>query len=159
MEHNACDNIYSSPGIWNPRVLDYDYARTRSRPHVTRHFERGYIVAEHFAEQIAKRRHASGRLLETAFREHVEKWKKETRHWSSITKMIAHPSYLRIIGLSGMSSGHRLERLLLHELHEEPDHWFAALTAITGEDPVRPRNNFDGAVKAWLAWGQRKGLV
>jgi len=96
---------------------------------------------------------------ERLFREEAERWKTETMHWSSITKKIAHPSYLRIIGLA--KEYHEVLRLLLRELQEEPAYWFPALTAITGAnpDPVQPQHDFDEAVKAWLAWGRRKGIL
>ncbi len=73
--------------------------------------------------------------------------------------MIAHPSYLRIIGLSNLSTRNDVERLLLLELQDEPDHWFAALTAITGEDPVSPEHDFDEAVAAWIEWGRHNGVI
>ena len=41
------------------------------------------------------------------------------------------PSYQRIIGL-----GSAVVPLLLRELERQPDHWFWALKAITGADPV-----------------------
>jgi len=47
----------------------------------------------------------------------------------------------------------------LLEIQEEPDHWFAALTAITGEGPVQPQHDFDEAVEAWLEWGRQKGII
>jgi hypothetical protein len=98
-------------------------------------------------------------VLEQSFREQVERWKNETGHLSSVLKAIVHPSYLRIIGLARNSSGHEIERLLLRELETEPDHWFAALTAITGEDPVRPEHDFDDAVGAWLSRGRERGIL
>jgi hypothetical protein len=97
--------------------------------------------------------------LAARFRREVEIWKEATAPLSSIAKMVAHPSYLRIIGLARHSIGHELERLLLKELQSEPDHWFDALVAITGEDPTRPDQDFDEAVEAWLQWGRTRGLV
>jgi hypothetical protein len=97
--------------------------------------------------------------LERLFREQAERWKKDTQHWSSVTKMLAHPSYLRIVGLAREATGNEIERLLLEELEAEPDYWFYALTAVTGEDPVQPQDDFDGAVNAWLEWGRRKGYI
>ena len=97
--------------------------------------------------------------LERKFHEHAEKWKSETRHSSSIIKMISHPSYLRIIGLAATAKKGDVERLLIQELQTEPDHWFAALTAITGIDPIEPQHDFDQAVTAWVEWGRREGLI
>jgi hypothetical protein len=100
-------------------------------------------------------------VLEYLFHKHVEKWKNDTQHWSSVTKMIAHPSYLRIIGLASESLEHEIERWLLRELKDDPDYWFDALTALVGdqENPVQPQDDFDGAVNAWLEWGRKKGYV
>jgi hypothetical protein len=97
--------------------------------------------------------------LESSFREQAERWKSDTQHWSSVSKMLAHPSYLRIIGLARLSTGNEIERLLLNELKTEPDYWFDALTAITGENPVQPANDFDESVNAWLEWGREKGII
>jgi hypothetical protein len=146
---------YLPKGVRGYRARDYKFARDMARPHVGR----GYEVAEHFAKLIASRSRTSRDFdFVTAFREHVAIWKNETGHLSSVTKAIAHPSYLRIIGLSGCSSNHALERLLLSELDHDPDHWFAALVAITGQDPVKPEHDFDEAIGAWLEWGRQKGI-
>ena len=76
-----------------------------------------------------------------------------------MTQMFAHPSYLRIIGMAGHFPNFEVERALLRELQTEPDYWFDALTAITGEDPVLDEHDFDGAVNAWLEWGRNKGII
>ena len=97
--------------------------------------------------------------LENQFKEQVERWKEDTQLWSSVTKMLAHPSYLRVIGLARKSNGTQIERLLLKELESEPDYWFDALTAITGKNPVKPEYDFDQSVEAWLEWGRQKGII
>lgn len=97
--------------------------------------------------------------IDHLFRQEADCWKDETRHWSSVKRRFGHPSYLRIIALAKYSTNNELERLLLQELREDPDHWFDALTAVTGEDPIRPEYNFDEAVDAWLEWGRKKGIT
>ena len=143
------------------RERDYAYARMRAMlPKRGRRVERGYDIARHFAKVIAARfRKKEDSTLAESFREQVDRWKLDTGHMSSLRKAISHPSYLRIIGLANESSGFELERLLLHELESEPDHWFPALTAITGENPIRPEHDFDEAVAAWLDWGRAKGII
>ena len=50
--------------------------------------------------------------------------------------------------------------LILAELRRETDHWFWALEAISGENPV-PRElagDVEAAASAWLRWGQERGL-
>ena len=106
-----------------------------------------------------RRQPDTSQRLESLFREQVTTWKRETGHLSSVTKARSHPSYLRIIGLARSSSGRKLERLLLKELESEPDHWFDALTAITGANPVEPEHDFDEAVGAWLSWGRERGII
>ena len=141
------------------RASDYAYARERvALPKRHRTAERGYEVATHFAEVIAASRKETSDV-ESKFHEHVAKWKRETGHLSSLTKALTHPSYLRIIGLSRISTGLELERLLLKELESEPDHWFAALSAITGEDPVKETDDFEKSVEAWLSWGRNAGII
>ena len=117
-----------------------------------------YERANHIAGIIIDRRPKPQKsFLELST--HIEKWKSDTNHWSSITKMLAHPSYLRIIGLSKHCYEYEVEKALLLELATEPDYWFAALTAITGADPIRPEQDFDEAVDAWLTWGREKGII
>lgn len=88
------------------------------------------------------------------FRVLAEKWISETEHTSSIKKACMHPAYQRIIGM-----GRNAIPLLLRELQDNPDHWFWALHAITGEDPGQDEDTFDGAVRAWLRWGREKGFI
>ena len=49
--------------------------------------------------------------------------------------------------------------LILSELKRKPGHWFWALKAVTGEDPVLPeqRGRIKEMTKAWLQWGHRQG--
>ena len=162
--HKSYVNCKSRALPWYPDKVflegDYAFASTRARVPI-RGFRvgRGYALASHFAAVIAARRQPETKELLRSFRDQVIRWKNETGHLSSITKAIAHPSYLRIIGLARDSAGREIERLLLRELESEPDHWFAALTAVTGEDPVRPEHDFDEAVEAWLAWGHDEGII
>jgi hypothetical protein len=140
------------------RERDYIYARKRvslSRTHAGQVYE----IPRGLAERLRARRQSRSLSLAASFNEQVRRWKDETAHLSSEAKAISHPSYLRIIGLAKDSSGHELERLLLHELETEPDLWFAALSAVTGEDPVNSEYDFDESVEAWLRWGREKGIV
>jgi hypothetical protein len=69
--------------------------------------------------------------IQQRFRELVAQWKEETRFLSSIHDMVSHAAYLQIIGM-----GKEAVPLLLDELRREPDHWFVALQAITGTNPI-----------------------
>lgn len=67
-----------------------------------------------------------------------------------------HPAYQRIIGM-----GPAALPLILREMERRPDHWFWALQAITGTDPVTvgARGNMRGMAAAWVAWGKDNGLT
>ena len=82
-----------------------------------------------------------------------DKWHEERGIASSLTQIVACPSYLRIIGM-----GKKAVPLILRELEEEgdePDFWFWALEAITGDNPVPPADIGDmrAMARAWLEWG------
>ena len=156
---HSCNRPYD----WNPsrtgRATDYAYAHTRTPRGKRYHDYRRYEYARDLIESISAKRKKEKQPLAEVFREQVDRWKNETGHLSSLIKAVAHPSYLRIIGLAKESSGHEIERLLLRELEVEPDHWFPALAAVTGENPVKPEDDFDQAVAAWISWGKTKGII
>ena len=82
------------------------------------------------------------------------RWRRETRSLSVLIKMVTHPAYQEIIGI-GMDA----VPLILRELRKRPAHWFWALRAITGEDPVPDGADFHGAVRAWLLYGRMHGYL
>jgi hypothetical protein len=92
--------------------------------------------------------------LEIEFQSLAQKWRRETTAFSSVTKKVLHPAYQRIIGM-----GSAALPLILRELSQTSGHWFWALNAISGEDPVRADDDFDSAVSAWLEWGREKGYI
>jgi hypothetical protein len=83
-------------------------------------------------------------------------WKSATKVLSSITSKAMHPAYQQIIGM-----GPEVLPLILARLEEAPDHWFWALKAISGEDPVPPegRGKIEEMRQAWLEWGRKKGYL
>ena len=91
---------------------------------------------------------------EAEFHRHVALWKDETAVQSSIHLIAMHPSYQRIIGM-----GQPVLPLLFEELRRDPDQWFWALQASTGEDPGAPYEDFERAVERWLDWGHERGYV
>jgi hypothetical protein len=89
------------------------------------------------------------------FQRLVRKWKKQRGARSSITETVAMPAYQEIIGM-----GEKAIPLLLAQLRSEgdqPDQWFWALRAITGENPVKPeeQGNFRKMSQAWLKWSEQ----
>ena len=88
------------------------------------------------------------------FHEQAARWMHETAFTSSLSEIIGHPAYLRIIGL-----GKPVLPLIFQALRAEPAHWFVALMSITGEDPIAGRYDlpFDDMASAWLHWGTEHG--
>jgi hypothetical protein len=92
--------------------------------------------------------------IEVTFLELAEQWRRETGMMSLVTKMSMHPAYQRIIGM-----GQAVVPLILRELEQEPDHWFWALQAITGANPVKleQRGRLKQMAEAWIQWGRENG--
>ena len=92
--------------------------------------------------------------LKNKFNHLARQWKDETQFASTMIEMAMHPAYQQIIGM-GLSA----ISLILKQLASEPDHWFWALKAITGEDPVteKSRGKLKDMAEAWLNWGQSQG--
>ncbi|MGB8689563.1 MAG: hypothetical protein WCD53_19790 [Microcoleus sp.] len=49
--------------------------------------------------------------------------------------------------------------LILRDLEQKPDHWFWALRAITGDNPVKSeqRGRMKLMAQAWIQWGKENG--
>lgn len=86
-----------------------------------------------------------------------QQWLEMRNNYSSDTSdwAICWP-YQRIIGM-----GPVVLPLILEQLQKRPDHWFWALSAISGECPILPDHEgyFDLMVKDWLDWGKKQGLL
>jgi hypothetical protein len=86
----------------------------------------------------------------------VNQWKGGRSATSSVTDMITHPAYQKIIGM-----GKGVVPFIISELRadgEEPDHWFWALRILTDVDPVRPEDRGDivKMANAWLEWAEKE---
>ena len=106
----------------------------------------------HIGQAVAE--DAVQRVHQTKFDRLAGQWREETAMSSSVVEMAMHPAYQQIIGM-----GRAAVPYILRELSRQADHWFWALKAITGEDPVPERDRGDLArmTQAWLVWGARYG--
>lgn len=104
----------------------------------------------HLAQPVSRQ------TVQDMFGELAATWKADTMFESSASALVSHPSYQRIIGL-----GREAVPLLLRSLKASPDHWFAALSAITGADPVLPgeRGDLIKMTDTWLRWGEERRLL
>ena len=95
-------------------------------------------------------------IHDSKFQDLARSWKHGTWHMSSIKDMIEHPAYRAIIKM-----GEPAVPLLLKELQTDLDHWFIALSEITGADPV-PREDAGIVEKmreSWLSWGRKNSYI
>jgi hypothetical protein len=83
-------------------------------------------------------------------------WKTQSLLMSNPAQMALLKPYQQIIGM-----GPAAVPFILESLQREPDHWFWALEAITGEDPVPA--DVTGITRrmaeAWIDWGRARGLL
>ncbi|SKB13023.1 hypothetical protein PL11201_460032 [Planktothrix sp. PCC 11201] len=92
--------------------------------------------------------------LEAKFNTLAEEWRAETRMLSLVTQKSMHSAYQRIIGM-----GQPVVPLILRDLEQKPDHWFWALRAITGDNPVKSEQcgRMKLMAQAWIQWGKEHG--
>jgi len=90
------------------------------------------------------------------FRYLADLWSAETSFLSDLTAVFMHPAYQRIIGMGKAALPH-----IFTELRDRSGHWFWALRAITGDDPVAPESagNIRAMREAWLIYGKRRGYI
>lgn len=95
-------------------------------------------------------------VLEMKFRALAQEWKREARFASTPNQMFFLPSYQKIIGL-----GPEAIPLILRDLQKESNHWFWALAAMSGENPVEPRDagNIRAMRQAWIHWGTQRRFL
>ena len=84
----------------------------------------------------------------------VAEWKATRNQLNSGIEMFTNPPYQQIIGM-----GQEAVPLILKEVEKNLDHWFWALKAITGKDPVPPahRGRLKLMARDWLNWAKIQG--
>lgn len=113
-------------------------------------------IKSHAAEADALEQGRITEELRREFDQHATQWKNEITVKSSITDIVLHPSYQRIIGM-----GYRVLPFIIEDLNESANFWFHALNAITGVNPVHPEDK--GRVprmrSAWLNWAKAHAIL
>jgi hypothetical protein len=90
------------------------------------------------------------------FEELATEWERETALMAFVERKAMHWAYQRIIGMGDDAVPLMLRRLAEQE---EPEHWFWALTAITGRDAAEGAETLEDAAKRWVLWGHQAGLI
>lgn len=99
---------------------------------------------------------SAGMRVEDRFALLAAQWKLERGPSSSVSKLSMHTAYQQIIGM-----GEAVVPLIMADLEKTPDHWFWALHAITGADPVpkQGQGDLEAMSEAWLKWGREQGYT
>jgi len=86
----------------------------------------------------------------------ANEWYEDTLCMSSVQQMVAHPAHLSIIAMGDLAIP-----FILDELEKEAHHWFVALAALTGENPIleEHRGNVPEMRRAWLEWGRENSYL
>ena len=116
----------------------------------TQVFKSYKVALRHFQEPISQE------PLVQRFANLAETWKSQTRLMSSSHQLAMNHAYQEIIGM-----GKTAIPYILADMKVAPSHWFWALAAISGENPVplESQGSVPLMTKAWLEWGRSKGLV
>jgi hypothetical protein len=139
-----------------PKLIDFTRICRKSWEEFLRTKRNG--ITEEMRRELDAMKDVISRLvheeLVSDFNKLAQQWEQERPRGSDVLEMIMHPSYQRIIGM-----GHDVVPLLLKELERKPEHWFWALHAITGADPVPPESqgNLKEMAASWIAWGKKQG--
>jgi len=128
---------------WIPRTSDVDLIPVVDRPTPTAAGPNGNGGLSLLTAPVKK-----------LFDDLVREWRADSQFLSSVDRIVMHPAYLRVIGLGPVAIP-----LILHELRREPDLWFLALIALTGEDAAAGEETVDGATQRWIEWGVSKGYL
>jgi hypothetical protein len=85
-------------------------------------------------------------------------WLNDTKWHSSISSMVRHPAFAKIVGLKRAAAKFILERMAAGEVHVQ---WFPALKDIARTDPVPAyeRGRVPDMTRRWLDGGKAEGLL
>jgi hypothetical protein len=98
----------------------------------------------------------SRELVSARFAGLASTWREETAVTSSFTDMVLNSAYQQIIAL-----GPDVVPIILRALERRPDHWFWALSALTGANPIpaEAAGDLPRMTDAWLQWGRAQGIL
>src|SRR5947209_7076908 len=98
----------------------------------------------------------SGDELRRRFEELADEWQEAVAYLSDSTLREAHPAYRAIVAL-----GAPVVPLLLADLERTHRHWFAALSELTGANPVPQgeAGRIRRMAEAWVRWGREHGYA
>jgi hypothetical protein len=120
------------------------------------------IIAEDYPRESITMDIPAGVADFIEFNDLYEKWQNTRKRTSSIVGDITRNQfYFRIVGMGPRALPFIFSHLEDETKKGEPDHWFPALSAITGADPVplSERGRIRQMAISWLEWGRREGYL
>lgn len=136
---------YTGPSmIENQRPLSVSYEGQFMRDLVNTNHNL-YIGHSVFNKALYKKK------LKMKFDLYNSTWQNETMFLSSISEITNNGAYRSIIDLGG-----DVVPLIIDDLLNSENHWFYALEAITGINPIKKehRGDFNGMKSDWIEWAE-----
>lgn len=95
-------------------------------------------------------------VLAAALNDLADRWRRDTGGMSIAAQRIKHAAWQQILAM-----GSDVVPELLRRAEKAPDHWHAAFTALTGENPIPAgaKITVSQACAAWVEWGRARGLI
>jgi hypothetical protein len=116
------------------------------------------VVAIELKQTVTRkdRMHEIDPELEQKFNRLAEQWRQKTMFMSRAADITADFTYYQIVGL-----GPAIIPLILRQVQGGEGHWFLALRALTGDDPVKAEEagHLAKMAQSWIEWGKRRGLI
>jgi hypothetical protein len=121
--------------------------------------EREQIDRTDIFKPTTRNRTQTAESLREEFARLVTSWRDDTENLSSLTAIVSHEAYQRIIDL-GIGNA-TIVRLILQDLRENGGYWSTALIALTGENPIEPANigRPEKIRQDWVRWGKQSGFL
>ncbi|MCB9385971.1 MAG: hypothetical protein H6509_15280 [Bryobacterales bacterium] len=126
------------------------------------------LAEETFAELVEEFRAARAQQTLTAseqpefiakLHEHAERWGAETKHISSPSLTMEHPSYQAVLGMA-QDDKKQVIRFLLSDMQKNERPWFWALSYLTGDNPIKREDagQLDKMIESWVRWSKKEGI-
>ncbi len=89
---------------------------------------------------------------------YVNAWLSDTLYHSSISEIVRHSAFEKLVGMGEYTLIFTLEKLIAGDVRI---HWFPLLKKLAKFDPVpaADRGYIDRMTQHWVSWGKRSGKI
>jgi hypothetical protein len=117
-----------------------------------------HVVTIEFKQTVTRKDppHDIDPELEQKFNRFAGQWRQKTMFMSRAADITSDFAYYQVVGL-----GPRVIPFILRQVQRGEGHWFLALRALTGENPVKADDagSLPKMAQAWVDWGRQRGLI